>query len=360
MLVGTGVGITGLLGAGSLVSANEHEIPVIIVKVNPVKETIVLENIGNEPADLGGYRMDWEHADDQDQTDAFEQGVTIEAGARLVVWTGFQSTQIPDVDYDHRIADYDQGRINDDNPDVIALLSPGGMVVATSDGEVQPSAPESGEDDGEDNRESEDETGTDNGSEDQEDEPVEDGTEEDEESETEVPNDEGSGEDEDSNEDENAEGEESVPEDSNDHFPHEFEATLSGEAHGIETDASGHAVFTVDTHDGEIDAHYELTVEHVCDVTQAHIHLGEVGEDGPVVAWLHPEEGQEPEHLEGRFDGTLAEGTLTEDNLVGDWDGASMEEAEAALEDEEAYVNVHTEEHPGGEVRGQIEPVNGS
>ncbi|WP_336363637.1 CHRD domain-containing protein [Halalkalicoccus salilacus] len=91
-------------------------------------------------------------------------------------------------------------------------------------------------------------------------------------------------------------------------------------------------------------------------VTQAHIHLGAEGENGPVIVWLYPEEGEEPELIEGRFDGTLATGTITEDDLVGPLEGASFEEAAERLESEGAYVNVHTEQHPGGEIRGQIEP----
>ena len=135
-----------------------------------------------------------------------------------------------------------------------------------------------------------------------------------------------------------------------------YSANLTGDEQvpPVETDASGHATFEVNEEGTEID--YELHVESICNVTQAHIHLGEEGENGPVIVWLYPEDGEEPELIEGRFDGMLAEGTITEDNLVGPLEGASFEEAAATLEDEGAYVNVHTEQHPGGEVRGQITP----
>lgn len=137
-------------------------------------------------------------------------------------------------------------------------------------------------------------------------------------------------------------------------LPREYHAHLEGEPHGVETDASGEARFQVNE-DGT-EAAYEVTVENICNVTQAHIHLGAEGEDGPIVVWLYPEEGMEPELIEGSFSGTLAEGTITEDEFVGEWEGAGFKDAIATFEEEGAYVNVHTEEHPGGEIRGQIVP----
>ena len=133
-----------------------------------------------------------------------------------------------------------------------------------------------------------------------------------------------------------------------------YSANLTGDEQvpPVETDASGHATF--EANEDETAVEYEVHVESICNVTQAHVHLGEEGENGPVVVWLYPEEGAEPELIEGRFDGTLAEGTITEDDLVGPLEGASFEEAAEMLKDEGAYVNVHTEQHPDGEIRGQI------
>ena len=138
--------------------------------------------------------------------------------------------------------------------------------------------------------------------------------------------------------------------------PRSYSAELTGDAEvpPVETDASGHATFEVSEDGTAVD--YEVHVNSICNVTQAHIHLGEEEENGPVIVWLYPEDAQEPELIEGRFDGTLAEGTFTEDDLVGPLEGASFEEAAETLEDEGAYVNVHTEQHPPGEVRGQIRP----
>lgn len=84
-------------------------------------------------------------------------------------------------------------------------------------------------------------------------------------------------------------------------------AELTDEAHGLDTGASGHATFLVNVDEGIVD--YEVHINRICDPTQAHVHLGGPDEDGPVVAWLYPEDAQEPRHREGFFSGTLAEGT---------------------------------------------------
>lgn len=133
------------------------------------------------------------------------------------------------------------------------------------------------------------------------------------------------------------------------------EAVLTGEDHGIETDASGRAMLAVNVEEGTVA--YQLQIDRICNPTMAHVHLGGPDVDGPVVTWLYPEDAQEPRPIDGLFQGTLAAGTITPDDYVGPLEGLSFEEAGAMLEEEGAYVNVHTEEHPGGEIRGQIEPV---
>ncbi len=134
--------------------------------------------------------------------------------------------------------------------------------------------------------------------------------------------------------------------------PMQFVAELSGEDHGIDTQASGRAEFQVDADAEEVS--YTLEVEELCNATMAHIHLGGPDDSGPVVVWLYPTDQQEPRTKEGRFTGTLAEGTFTADDLVGPLEGETIDDLKNRTE-EEAYVNVHTEDHPGGEIRGQIE-----
>lgn len=183
-IVGTGSVLIGALGvsSGTSVFASEHEIPVRIVDVNPQEETVILENQGNDTVDLDGYQIDWEYRNDNDtQVTPFPDGVSIGAGEQLVVWSGFQSSEIPAVEADVTMRE-DVGdapgdaRINDNRDDVIALLSPSGEVVSTSDGEVQPPEPEPSE-----NGDDDDEGGEDDDSGEGEEEETDRGSEEGEE-----------------------------------------------------------------------------------------------------------------------------------------------------------------------------------
>ena len=69
-----------------------------------------------------------------------------------------------------------------------------------------------------------------------------------------------------------------------------FIAALTGnqQTDSVETDATGGAVFSL--LEGGDELEFSLLVNAVEDVDQAHIHLDEVGEDGPVVVWLYLKE----------------------------------------------------------------------
>jgi hypothetical protein len=133
-----------------------------------------------------------------------------------------------------------------------------------------------------------------------------------------------------------------------------FRTHLTGaeEVPAVDTRAQGQAIFKLSADGTEL--HYKLIVANIHDVTQAHIHVGAAGVNGPVVAFLYPD-GPPPQLIPGRFQGVLATGTITASNLVGPLSGASMEDLLEEIESGNAYVNVHTLANPAGEVRGQID-----
>ena len=132
-----------------------------------------------------------------------------------------------------------------------------------------------------------------------------------------------------------------------------FVAHLSGaeEVPAVETLARGQSVLQL-SRDGER-LEYRLMVANIENVTQAHIHLGFAGTNGPVVAWLYPP-APPLMLIPGRFDGVLAAGALTAADLRGPLMGMELSALMDAIRNGEAYVNVHTLQYPPGEIRGQI------
>lgn len=143
---------------------------------------------------------------------------------------------------------------------------------------------------------------------------------------------------------------------SNGDAPHNFRAHLSGseEVPAVETQGQGQAIFKLSKDGTELD--YKLIVANIQDVTQAHIHCGSDDVNGPVVAFLF---GFVPGGVD--VNGILREGTITASDVIPRPDSpvcpggiADFEELLDNLRSGEAYVNVHTVDNPGGEIRGQI------
>jgi hypothetical protein len=130
---------------------------------------------------------------------------------------------------------------------------------------------------------------------------------------------------------------------------HSFKAELSGSniVPPIKTMAKGEATFMVGKDGKSIT--YKLTVKNIENITAAHIHEGKRGKNGPPVAMLFAG----PEKT-GKFSGTLSEGTITQGKLMTSLKGKSLDSLIKMIRGGEAYVNVHTEKYPEGEIRGQI------
>ncbi len=135
----------------------------------------------------------------------------------------------------------------------------------------------------------------------------------------------------------------------------QFRAHMTGDQEVVEepviTNATGQARFQL-SRDGT-GLQFRLIVANIQNVTMAHIHLGAPGVNGPVVVWLYPE-GPPAALLPGSTSGILATGVITHENLVGPLAGQSLEDLVDLLRTGETYVNVHTQQYPAGEIRGQI------
>ncbi|HUF02439.1 MAG TPA: CHRD domain-containing protein [Gaiellaceae bacterium] len=130
-----------------------------------------------------------------------------------------------------------------------------------------------------------------------------------------------------------------------------------------DTNAQGQAVFHLSKSGTALE--YKLIASNIENVTQAHIHMAPPGVNGGVVAWLYPSGPPAVPGGAGRTDGVLAEGTITSASLVGALAGQPLSALIDAMENGQAYVNIHTDDgadppntgpgdFPGGEIRGDI------
>lgn len=132
------------------------------------------------------------------------------------------------------------------------------------------------------------------------------------------------------------------------------------------TQAQGEAIFRVSADGSTVD--FRLIASNIDNVTQAHIHCGPAGANGPVRMWLYPvigPTGAPGPNASGPQNGVLASGTFTPAEVFCPDGTALLEAMRAGL----TYVNVHTNDgvaptntgpgdFPGGEIRGQLDDEN--
>jgi hypothetical protein len=133
-----------------------------------------------------------------------------------------------------------------------------------------------------------------------------------------------------------------------------FSATLSGanERPAVTSTATGTATFTYLADLGSI--FYRIDVAGIDSATLAHIHgpAADTVNAGVIInLFLGPVGCGTPCATKAGFTGTLAQGVLGE---LGAPAGMTMDSLLVLLTNGNAYVNVHTRAHGGGEIRGQV------
>jgi hypothetical protein len=112
------------------------------------------------------------------------------------------------------------------------------------------------------------------------------------------------------------------------------------------TAATGMAEFALNADATKLS--YKLNVTGIDKVTMAHLHLSPEGVNGPIVVVLY--------HAapDGMVNGVLAQGTITSADLTGPLAGKPLIKLIDEISSGQVYVNVHSSNHPGGEMRGQL------
>jgi hypothetical protein len=121
-------------------------------------------------------------------------------------------------------------------------------------------------------------------------------------------------------------------------------AKLTGqeEVPPVQTQATGNAVF----HPMGDSVHFIINTTNLQGATAGHIHSGNPGENGPVVATLFKSDSPQNE--------VNTDGIITADKLEGPMQGKQISELVTVMSNGSTYVNVHTAQNPNGEIRGQI------
>jgi hypothetical protein len=101
---------------------------------------------------------------------------------------------------------------------------------------------------------------------------------------------------------------------------------------------------------------YSLEIDDITAVTAAHIHAGPgaPGVNGPVRLFLYPpRQGDPAPQVTTSEKIILAQATVPSSNV----NGITFQELLEAMRSGNAYVNVHTTQFPGGEMRGTVRVV---
>lgn len=130
-----------------------------------------------------------------------------------------------------------------------------------------------------------------------------------------------------------------------------FQATLAG-SNEIPARASAGVGSAGITFDGTT-VRFAIEVDDITNVLQAHIHSGAASVNGPVRVFLFPPPpGNAP--VTNPFS-TSERRILTEGSFVAsDVGGVTFDQLLSQMRSGDAYVNVHTRQFPGGEIRGQV------
>lgn len=145
-----------------------------------------------------------------------------------------------------------------------------------------------------------------------------------------------------------------------------FSAIMTGdkEVPPVSTDTTGTIRVQANSQQQTLD--YDLTLTNLNGVvTGAHIHMGRPGFNGPIVADLNaPGLGgaaaaSSSSSSSSSGGGTAmtsnsVSGTIRSTDLKGPLEGKQITDLVKLIQEGRAYTNVHTEQNPNGEIRGQL------
>jgi hypothetical protein len=146
----------------------------------------------------------------------------------------------------------------------------------------------------------------------------------------------------------------------------DFRTSLTGyeEVPALSTPGGGFFKAALSRHSDEI--RYELTFGRLeSDATQSHIHFEQQTNNGPVVVFLCSNLPNAPAGTQacpadgGTISGTITPADVGAGGAAQGLEAGNFDELVSAMRSGAMYVNVHSVDRPGGEIRGQLDGFSG-
>lgn len=126
-----------------------------------------------------------------------------------------------------------------------------------------------------------------------------------------------------------------------------YRAKLDGDNEVPPVNTTAEGVINFKSKDGSMS--WKMNITGITDATGAHIHKAKNGTNGDVVVDLLKlsKHSNTPQ-------GMILRGNITDSSLTGPMKGQTLADLKTAMANGDTYVNVHTKDHPKGEIRGQV------
>jgi hypothetical protein len=134
---------------------------------------------------------------------------------------------------------------------------------------------------------------------------------------------------------------------SSDNSDEVFEAVLAGSNENPARASSGNGRSHVVIHGDTVS--YSVEIDDISNVTLSHIHVGPATANGPVRVNFYNGPTISTTDKMILASGSFGSGGVT---------GITYDQLLAEIRNGNAYVNVHTTQFPGGEIRGQLRRIN--
>ncbi len=126
-----------------------------------------------------------------------------------------------------------------------------------------------------------------------------------------------------------------------------YRAKLDGNNEIPPVNSTAEGVINFKSIDGSMS--WKMNITGIADATGAHIHKGRNDTNGDVIVDL-----LKLSKHSNTPSGMIMRGNITDSSLTGPMKGQTLADLKTAMANGDTYVNVHTKDHPNGEIRAQI------